>query len=277
VKKMGILKDHSDSAINDSMEANLIGFWSMCKSLPNMDLYKGDDMLRLFTGLPHPLMNEIVRAQLDDENLEAKVEETINFFKQRTVPFMWQIGPSSRPNGLGEIISTYGLTKLEHDPPGMAVDLRKLDEATFHETTNRSNVTIKQVQNAGELRKWSSIVGKCFDFPDSVTNAFNEMMTVVLGEEENLVNYLAFLNGDPVASSTVAYSAGVAGIWCVGTLSKHRGQGIGTAITMAPLLDARKRGYEISILSSTEQGFNVYRRMGFKKTCEWRQYVWTPD
>ena len=103
------------------------------------------------------------------------------------------------------------------------------------------------------------------------------MMTTDLGEGENLLNYLAFLNGDPVASSNVIYSAGVAGIWCVETLSKHRGQGIGTAISMAPLLDARKRGYEISILSTTEQGFNVYRRIGFKKTCEWSQYVWTPD
>jgi len=84
---------------------------------------------------------------------------------------MWWIEPSSLPNGLGEIISTYGLTKLEHDPPGMAVDLRKLDEATFHEATNCSNVTVKQVQNADELRKWSSIVGKCFDLPDSITNA----------------------------------------------------------------------------------------------------------
>ena len=273
---MEILKDHSDSAINDSMEANLIGLWVIMKPIPNMDLYKGDDMLRLFTGLSHPLMNAIVRAQLDDENLEAKIEETINFFKQRSIPFMWWIGPSSRPNDLGEIISTYGLTKLEHDSPGMAVDLRKLDEATFHEASNHSNVTVKQVQNADELRKWSSIVGKCFDFPDIITKAFYEMWTVVL-EEENVVNYLAFLNGNPVASSNVIYSAGVAGIWCVGTLSKYRGQGIGTAITMAPLLDARKRGYEIGILNSSEQGFNVYRRIGFKKTCEFRQYVWTPD
>lgn len=50
-----------------------------------------------------------------------------------------------------------------------------------------------------------------------------------------------------------------------------------TARTMAPLLDAQKRGFKIGILNSTEQDFNVYRRIGFKKTCEWRQYVWTPD
>lgn len=273
---MWILKDHSDSAINDSVEANLISFFDMWKPMPNVDLYKGDDMLRIFSGLSHPLMNGIVRAQLDDENLEAKIEETINFFKQRSVPFMWWIGPASRPKDLGEIISTFGLTKLEYNPPGVAVDLRKLDEATFREAINYSNVTVKQVQNADELRKWSSIVGKCFDFSDVVTNGFNEMMRVVLAEE-NVVNYLAILNGEPVASSIVIYSAGVAGIYCVGTLSQYRGQRIGTAITMAPLLDARKRGFEISILASTEQGFNVYRRIGFKKTCEWRQYVWTPD
>ncbi|MFX1300868.1 MAG: hypothetical protein ACFFDE_07985, partial [Promethearchaeota archaeon] len=65
---MWILKDHSDSAINDSVEANLISFFVMWKPMPNVDLYKGDDMLRIFSGLSHPLMNGIVRAQLDDEN-----------------------------------------------------------------------------------------------------------------------------------------------------------------------------------------------------------------
>ncbi len=273
---MEIMEDHSESAIKDSMVANLISFFVMWKLIPNVDLYNGDDMFRVFTGLSHPLMNGVVSAQLDDENLEVKIEETINFFKQRSVPFMWWIGPSSRPKDLGEIISTYGLTKLEHDSPGMAVDLRKLDKAPFHEAINRSNVTVKQVQNADDLRKWCSIVGKCFDLPEVVTNAFYELMTVVLGQK-NVVNYLAFLNGDPIASSNVLYSAGVAGIWCVGTLSKYRGQGIGTAITMAPLLDAQKRGFKIGILNSSEHGFNVYRRIGFKKTCEWRQYVWTPD
>ena len=273
---MWILKDHSDSAINDSVEANLISFFVLWKSMPNVELYTGDDMFRIFTGLSHPLMNGIVRAQFDDENLEAKIEETIDFFKQRSVPFMWWIGPASRPKDLREILGSFGLTKLEFDNPGMALDLRELDEAMFHEAINYSNVTIKQVQTADELQKWSSIVGKCFEFSEDVTKDYNELMSVVLGEE-NVVNYLAFLDGEPVASSNVIYSAGVAGIYCIGTLSQYRRQRIGTAITMAPLLDARKRGFEISILASSELGLNVYRRIGFKKTCEWRQYIWIPD
>jgi len=69
----------------------------------------------------------------------------------------------------------------------------------------------------------------------------------------------------------------VAGIYCVAVCSEYRNRGIGKAITMAPLLQAKKKGYEISILTSSELGFNVYSRIGFKECCKYGQYIYTPD
>jgi GNAT superfamily N-acetyltransferase len=50
----------------------------------------------------------------------------------------------------------------------------------------------------------------------------------------------------------------------VGTIPSARGLGIGAAITLKPLLDARAQGYRYGVLFATEMGQPVYERIGFR-------------
>jgi len=43
------------------------------------------------------------------------------------------------------------------------------------------------------------------------------------------------------------------------------------------LIEAQKLGYEIAILHSSEMGFNVYKKMGFKEYCTIEMYIWHPN
>jgi predicted acetyltransferase len=67
----------------------------------------------------------------------------------------------------------------------------------------------------------------------------------------------------------------VAGIYAVATLPQARRKGIGRAMTVHPLIEARQIGYRVGILQSSSMGYPVYQSIGFQEVCTYRQYVQT--
>lgn len=89
--------------------------------------------------------------------------------------------------------------------------------------------------------------------------------------------YLAYLDGEPVAVSSMYLGVGVAGIYNVATLPEARGKGAGSAVSYVPLREAHQAGYEIGTLQSSKLGYSVYRRLGFEEICTFNLYIWRAD
>jgi GNAT superfamily N-acetyltransferase len=85
--------------------------------------------------------------------------------------------------------------------------------------------------------------------------------------------FLADLNGESVACGGYYRTEQTAVICCLATLPKHRGQGLGAAVTNHCLAHAAERGCVNASLRSGPLSVPLYERCGFRYACQHRTYA----
>ena len=254
-----------------AIEANAIEqFPLLSADLPNIEVHDEPDMLWVTTNVPHPYPNCVFRAELARDDVDARISTTLAHFRSRQLPMTWRVGPSTRPSDLGKHLKRRGLT-YTGDTVGMAVDLLVLTE----DLPTPSGLTIEHVDDAEALEKWVHPVAIAFRHTEAVAKTlFDVYASQGFGQHRRWRLYLGSLEGEVVAASRLYLGAGVAGIHAVATVPDARRQGIGTAMTLAPLREARGMGYGIGVLRAAPTGLGLYRRLGFEECCRIGIYTW---
>ncbi len=156
----------------------------------------------------------------------------------------------------------------------MAVELRSLPETP----STSPGLIIEQVKDIATAEAWCRVLCLGSEMPTFVGQAFLDFLgSLGFDPESPFRHYIGRLNGEAVAASSLFLGAGVAGIYNVATLPDARRKGIGAAMTLYPLLEARALGYRVAILHSSVLGVNVYRRLGFQEYCRIGQHVSSGD
>ncbi len=265
-----ILNDFSADALSKAIDANQIeGYLSFGRG-KGAELYQDSDIIWLYTGIPHPIFNGVLCARFSKDNADEKIKTVINYFKYRNTPMMWWTGPCTRPPDLENYLINHGLV-FAGNQPGMAVDLFALNENLPYPKM----LNIEPVKNEEDLKDWLYPVEQGFNLPKFAAKAlFDHFTRLDLTQGHQRRHYVGRLNGKPVGSSTLFLGGGVAGVYYVATVKKARRQGIGAAMTLTPLTEARKEKYRIGVLQSSIQGLGVYRRLGFKTYCTLGRYLY---
>ncbi len=177
-----------------------------------------------------------------------------------------------RPADLGERLLAHGFTYGSPEP-GMAADLLALPE----DRPVPAGLTIERVRDERDLALWTRTLATGFGEGEREAAWVGEMYRRIgLDDRAPWRHYLGRLGGEPVATASLFLGAGVAGIYFVFTVPQARRRGIGAAITLAALREARALGYRIGVLGSSAMGYGVYQRLGFREYCAFGIYEWRP-
>lgn len=134
----------------------------------------------------------------------------------------------------------------------------------------------------GELRKltkaeqaadfWSVAVASyaSIGFPPEVFTGYTNHAGLLA---ENVVAFIATLDGEPVSIAMTMVSHGVAGIYWVGSLEQARGKGLGRAATVAATNAGFDLGADVASLQASPMGKPIYLELGYEAAFEYQMWM----
>jgi GNAT superfamily N-acetyltransferase len=237
---------------------------------PSVELSVGKYLTWLVTNMPDHFMNLVVCTELPSEGVDELIENALNHFKALNIKRLSWLTEEGLPAvEIKRYLEARGLRFSESFATEMAADLTKVSG----EAGKSNRLRVVSVEDEGSLRKWIHIASVGFGVPVKFEDIWYEFFAEAACAPP-FRTYLALLDGEPVATSQLFTSAGVAGIYNVTCLPEARRQGVGTATVLAPLLAARDMGYRVGILQASSMGYNVYRRLGFQDFGKLSLYLW---
>jgi GNAT superfamily N-acetyltransferase len=223
-------------------------------------------------GSPIDYHNAVVRAHLAPADADDEIRAWQAELRRRGLPGSWHLGPSSRPADLGERLVRLGFAHAD-DEIGMGADL----DAVPDRVPVPAGLAIERVRDEPALAAWTGTLARGFGEGEREAAWVGSVYAAIgLGDVVPWRHFLARLDGRPVATSSLFLRAGVGGVYFVFTVPEARRRGIGAAVTLAALHEARTLGCRLAVLGSSAMGRSVYRRLGFDERCRIGVYEWRP-
>jgi ribosomal protein S18 acetylase RimI-like enzyme len=219
--------------------------------------------------VPTPYLNGIWNTKLPEQPAcENRIEEILEPFKSSRTPVTWYVSPSCTPGNLGSLLEKHGL-RFEGEYPGMALSLADLEQIK-----PASGLTIRRVENRTMMEQWIQVFSTVFNVPkDLQEKSMIYTEAVGFSPDAKSQRFIGLVDSRVVATSIISYPPGAVVLAGMTVLDEFRGRGIGAAMALHPLHLARQRGYKLAVLGSTEMGFPLYKKLGFKEYCKIIEYV----
>lgn len=265
---MLVLSNASTAELAEAADANFVNHatWAATRTL-GMRVLAEPRLVVVDSGLPCDTFNVICRARLTSRTAPPQIQTTLSFYASAHQPFSWWVGPADQPTDLGSYLIAAGLLRAETEL-AMAADLTALPGAPLVPP----GLEIRRVRTEQELAHFAQIIG------DPYALRFYELTApALLTPDAPQWFYLGYWDNQPVATAELTLGGGVVGLYSIITLEAYRRRGIGSALTLQPLLDAREHGFQTGVLQAADAGVGVYTRLGFKPFGNITEYKPAPS
>lgn len=268
-----VLTDTSPQALMRANRENFASFGrAMVRVLPEARLRDEDGLLAYTCGLPSAMLNGVGCSDLDPFKAGDQIAQVLTMLRKRGNPAMWMVWSIDRPPDLAARLEAAGLKPFSESPcMGMA-----LSDLPAREPLP-TGLEIRQVRSAREMEAFLTVMAEVFQLDAASKEGFRLVLWPdATNPEATNRHYLGLWEGQPVATASAIYAAGVVGLYSISTRVGYRGRGIGHALTLAPLYDAQQGGYHAATLQSSTLGKSVYERLGFVTHGSRRPFFLSP-
>jgi ribosomal protein S18 acetylase RimI-like enzyme len=211
------------------------------------------------TGLPYAPFNSVWLEQSNPP--VSAVEALLDEVASAGVPFSLSLRPGSDAV-LADLAVARGM-KSDGELPLMVLDataevgaIRRARGLTIRQLGPREGLVHARVAAAG------------FGCPEEMFLPSLDLMWL-----DGLRCYVGEADGRPVATAISVTAGEFTGIFNVATEPAYRGRGFGTAVTARAIADGVLAGAPWCWLQSSEEGYPVYRGLGFRTIETWTHWV----
>lgn len=259
------------AALEANLEEEMMCFG---RGLAGGEIYNDGEVEGFFTGRAY--LNGILRTHLrnrDAESIEACIKAVLRHFRGKQVNKIgWSLGKDSRPEDMGGYLEEHGFIRLGEENIGMAL----ASENLLAEETSVKGLEIREIEDLEGLKILRHMEMEGFNSSEEMAQNYYEMYAGVgFGRGTAWRHFSGWWQGEAAASTSLLFYAGVAGIYGVTTLPGARRHGIGRAMVLHAIEQARHAGYKIVILSPTDMSAGIYRRLGFREYTRIRHYTYS--
>jgi GNAT superfamily N-acetyltransferase len=208
-----------------------------------------------YPKLPYYETNHVANINIDEDEAEDFLEEVTKDPVLHDSPTLWfRVSPITRPESFGFLLEKKGFRR------DFETSVMTFKRNRVHITND--GVRINQISKH-VTEDWKRTMCTIFGVPPEWKDGFDDYVGSYTRKGARC--YLAYINDEPVGTSSLLSLRGCGGIFSVGTLKQYRGRGIGTALTMRALTDSAEEGNTLHLLYADkgEYAEHLYKKMGF--------------
>lgn len=257
------------AALEANLEEEMMCFG---RGLGGGEIYNDGEIEGFFTGRAY--LNGILRTHLKRQEasyMKDRIKTVKHYFREKQVNKIgWSLGRDCQPANMASHLERQGFVLLNDENIGMALDV----EAMRVEEQEVAGLEIREIVDLEGLQVLRRLEIRGFGSTDEMAQNYFEMYAGVgFGRGTVWRHFGGWQQGEAVASASLLFHAGVAGIYGVATVPETRRRGIARAMVLRAIHEARQEGYRIVILSPTEMSEGIYRRLGFREYTRIRHYT----
>lgn len=218
---------------------------------------------------PAPGMSFVLYSNVDEETVDAVVEEQIAYFSANKQPFEWKVYAHDRPPDLKERLVAYGFEAEEADaimvldveeaPPSLlervTADVRRIERDQLDDV-----IAVEEAVWSGSFEWIRQRMGGHLDVPGYLSI------------------YVAYVEEKPACAGWICFhgNSQFASLWGGSTVPAYRKRGLYTAVLAARVQEAMARGYRFLTVDASAMSRPIVARHGFRQVteayaCEWKK------